>query len=195
MQKTSEEILKNLSYERDQILNSKTKKEEEFKLINEILNNKDNLLIEVKKIISKESPKNIETILENHKKYVTTMDEYITKLEETKLELIKCIEYLENKVSDKYPTLLEISINGNNVGRFLNVDYITEYDETHNVTKIVFDLKKITHLIKIIDNDKRYMIVQMMYDQGVKITYNIKFDLKKINSELDKVYGNYTIMR
>jgi hypothetical protein len=140
----SEDFLKQMAVMRDK---EKVKKKEDFALVKEIMENKDELVSKVNEIIATESDKHLVTFLNNHKKYAEIVEEYIGVLIDTKIKLDNCITILEQTISSKHP-VLEIYVSGQKIGKISDIMYTDTYDQTQNRHTLQFDLKNISKKIK-----------------------------------------------
>lgn len=189
--KESEHVLKQMAEIREK---DKNKKHEDFALVKEIMENKDELISKINEIILNAPDKNLMTFLDNHKTYAKVITEYIETLTDTKIKLETCITILEQTISNKQP-ILEIIINGQKIGKIKDITYTTIYDNVNNLYIIQFDLKNISNKIKILDDTKRQVLFQMVYDGGMTIVYNVRFDLALIDKQTGIVKGCYTSMK
>lgn len=189
-----EQILNKMAQNRNKNDDLQKKTKSEFELINEIMRSKDKLLTKMSVSMLTESDKNLVTILENHKNYLNVIDEYIDNLTKTKSKLAECVTMLENKLQQKH-CILEIVIKGKTIGKINDVIYCDNFDELTNTHSLQFDTKNIESKIKIIDNTKRQLVFQMVYEGGTTMTYNVKFDLINIDKSTGIVKGNFTSMR
>ncbi len=172
----------------------KAKLNEEFQLVQEIMENKGTLIQKLNQIIKLESDKNLATILENHKRYFNIIDNYIENLTKTKEELSNCITILENKIQQNMP-IVEITIKSNIIGKFDSVEYEDLFNENDFSHVLRFNIRNISDKIKIIDGTKRYFTLKMTYDVGTTIIYSIKFDLSAIDPDTNIVKGTFNSMR
>lgn len=174
-------------------INSSKKIKEELETIQEIIQNKNKLLYKLSNVVKNESDNNLSIILENHKKYITMIEEYIESFNGVKLELTNCVNLLENKLLNNLP-ILEIIVKSKSIGKFKEIKYDCSFDTDISSFLIRIDLKNILDKIKTIDSTKRQIFINMIYDEGHELIYNIKFDLKNID-ENNTVKGSFTTIR
>lgn len=178
----------------------KSKKKEEVLLIKEIIENKEKLLPKMNDLILNGSQKQWQIILDNHMRYSEVIEEYVSDMIDTKLKIDKCIVLLKKaieKTNCKEENLyfLEITIKGNKIGIINDLIYDCIFDEKEKWYILKFSSKDIFERIKLIDDTKRCITLQMVYDGGITMNYNIKFDLDKINKNTNTIKGTYTATR
>lgn len=171
-------------------------------IINEIIAENNTLIPKAHEIVTKETPENILTILENHKKYLLLMSNKMEKIKNTIGKLETCIEIFTNATKNKMPTL-EIIIEGTElIGKFKDTQCVYKTEITHidkNQTKYIhtihIDLQNLPTKIHIVSETRRSIILNMVYSEGMLMVYNIKFDLSCVDPITNIVNGTYNVMR
>lgn len=182
---------------------------EEMILVREIMENKEILVSKVNDAILNVPSQNWSIILQNHIRYSNIIDNYIKDLTDTKLQIDKCVKILENTISlhnnvlnDKsnienitIDPILEINIKGKKIGKLIDVQYESYYDENNDCWIFQIDIRNLLKKIKIMDKSKRYVLLHMVYDEGMTMILNVKFDFEKMDKSTGIIKGTYTVTK
>ena len=206
-----------MSQNNKMLQNKKSKPNSELHLINEIVEKKDELIPTMNNLINNNFSEKWSVILKNHITYSEIIEEYIKNLIDAKLKIDKCVTLLENAINTNKSNsnsnlnsnsnsnsnsndttrsqILELNMTGKKIGKILDTIYTMTFDEKSCIATFHIELQNISNKIKIIDKTKRYVLLYMEYENGIKVCLNIKFDLDSINETTQIVTGSYTSTR
>lgn len=167
-------------------------KAREGNTIGVIIFDRNKLMETVKKILHSGNSIDINKTIEGLQRCSTDIDGELIKYSDAKKNILDAIELLS--VLSKDPNVI-ISIKIKDPGFFQNVRYESlACDDGFDEIRILSEsIDK--HAIHMIDLTKRYTIIQMKYDNGMIINYNIRYNLSNINFDTNVVEGSFSLTR